>query len=96
MSGEVILGIVTAVCTMIVTVVTVIVRSDVNALKAQVVFLTQVVSSSHSLILSQNAQIQSLTAQKVVLLEEKAKSDDTKEFSPSGIARHMHTRPDDF
>lgn len=96
MSEEVILGIVTAVCTMIVTIVTVIVRSDVNALKAQVVTLTQTVASAHALILSQNGLISALTAQNSDLEADKAKSDDTEKFTPHEITQHLKKSPYDL
>lgn len=83
--GEVILGIVTAVCTMIITVVGILVRSNVIELKGTVETLRQTVASSHALILSQNTLISSLTAQNSDLEQEVAKSDDTEKFTPDQI-----------
>lgn len=65
MSGEVVLAIVSAVCTCIVTVTTIIVRAQNAELIRQVKGLKEVVASGHALILLQSAQIHDLTSQKV-------------------------------
>lgn len=68
MSGEIVLAIVTAICTCVVTVTTIIVRTRNGALLERIELLTSTVASAHALILSQNTQIQDLTAQKNVAI----------------------------
>lgn len=63
MDGEVILGIVTAIATAIVTIVTLLVRSNVIALRDESKSLRERVNAACDVIFKQNEQIRSISGQ---------------------------------
>lgn len=67
MSGEQILGIVTAICTAAVTITGILVRANVIALGKEIKDLKVAVASSHAIIMHQNEIIQSLAPKQTVM-----------------------------
>jgi uncharacterized metal-binding protein len=75
MSGDTLVQIVTIVVGGIVAIVTLLVRADVNKLKAEITELRQTVASAHALILRQNDQITALAASNSDLAQQNLKVD---------------------
>lgn len=69
MEGATLVQIVTIIAAAIVSVVTLIVRADVNSLKTEIRGLRETVASAHALILRQNEIIQTLAGEKIDPIE---------------------------
>jgi len=88
MSGDTIVQIVGVLSAMVVTVVTIWTRADVQSLKAEIVSLKATIASGHALLLQQNEIISNLTERPIQPIEKMARpahaepSDQTYQGSP--------------
>jgi len=81
MDGNTIVQVTTILVGGIVAVVTLLVRADVNQLKAEITQLRQTVASAHALILSQNEIIENLTQKPIAPIEKSPRRGATDEWT---------------
>jgi len=83
MDGNTIVQVTTIIVGGIVAVVTLLVRADVNRLKAEITELRQTVASAHALILQQNEIIQQLGGHDVATIEKMPRPPRPEEWTAS-------------
>jgi len=88
MDGNTIVQVTTIIVGGIVAVVTLLVRADVNRLKAEITELRQTVAGAHALILQQNEIIQQLGGHDVAPIEKMPRSPKPEDWTASPPYRH--------